>query len=120
LLADKKGLEENKCPIEYLKTLMFKVAENNFKPSDPNDWPPVDGMNDKERKNNSSIFLDAHESETGEGGSSEVSLHATVSSTLIILTENNEMYFWERIYHHSEKPGIKIREVSSLELDLAE
>ena len=104
--------------MEYLKNLVFKVAENTFKPDDPSEWPNILDMPLEERRANSSIFIDANESAHGETVDG-FTLHATVSSTLIILTDTNQMYFWERIYSHPTKPGEPMREISSLELDLA-
>ena len=74
--------------MEYLKSLMFKVAENTYKPVDPSDWPNVLDMPLEERKANSSIFIDTNESALGETVDG-FTLHATVSSTVIILTDTN-------------------------------
>ena len=114
LMAEKEGIESDICPVQYLKSLMFKVAANTYKPVDPDEWHNIEDTSEEERKNNSSIFLDVHLGETSSG----LTHFATVSSTVIILTDDNKMYFWERIYTHSVKEPL-IREVSASEVDLS-
>lgn len=99
-MADERAEIDGTCPVDYLKSLIFKVAESTFKPEDPADWPNLEDTSLEERRENASIFLNVHQSDHSETIDG-LSLHATVSSTVIIVTESNEMYFWERRYKHS-------------------
>ena len=56
-------------------------------------------MSPAERRENSSIFLNAHDCHLGDD---HYQKHATVSSTVIIITDDNKLYFWERLYKHEE------------------
>ena len=95
-----------------LKDMLFKVAECTYQPEDPSEWPPVDGYSLEERKHNSSIHLPVHEERLADGSKG---LFATISSTVVILTDDNELMFWERVYKHDV-----IRKITPLDLENAD
>jgi hypothetical protein len=75
---------------------MFKVAENTYVPTDPELWPNVVDMPAHECRDNASIYIKPHPEINSLDGT--FATHATVSSTLLIMTEDNRLHFYERVY----------------------
>lgn len=95
------------------------MAECSNKSDDPKDWPsPKDFLHPSDPKENSSIFVNSYESCSGDGSKL---YYATVSSTVILLMEDNTLHFWERLYN---LPGPTetnpVREIKEMEYKLEE
>lgn len=95
--------------IFLLKNLLFKAAECNR-----SHWDHESGTGRiKEYRNHenyehSSIFLEKHMLHSGDVKRED--LYATVSTTLVIQTDDHKLYYFERIYDHD-----KVREWSEEE-----
>ncbi|CDW89418.1 UNKNOWN [Stylonychia lemnae] len=83
--------------IQNLKNRLFKIAELNKIPTDRKDWVQIDLYNDSEAYWNSSIFLEKHEERLIDD---ELGVFATISSTVMIITDSNEIHLFERVYDH--------------------
>ena len=81
-----------------LKDLLFKAAECNRPHTSPSKWARVGKYRNHEKYEHSSIFLDRHMLHSGDPKRED--FYATVSSTLLLLTEDNTMYLFERVYDH--------------------
>jgi hypothetical protein len=77
-----KIANERSEDLEYLKSLLFKVAECSYKSPDKNDWPsPKEFIHPEDSYENSSIFVNAYESISTDGRKMH---YATVSSTVLV------------------------------------
>lgn len=76
------------------------MSECNYKPLDRANWANIDLYTDEEKYWNSSIFLDKHVEQLGHR---KRSIFATVSSTVMISNHLNELFFYERVYDHTQQ-----------------
>ena len=81
----------------HLKDMLFKIAECHKIPINQKDWVAIDQYNEEEKYWNSSIFLEEHLERLA---SDELSKFATVSSTILMVTENDQAFMYERVYKH--------------------
>ena len=100
--------------IEHLKDCMFKVMECTWKPSEKEKWPQVSTYSDEEKYENASLFCDKHYEGISNGGRG---IFATVSSTCLIVTEENELFFYERIYDHISEGVVRERTETDKEIE---
>ena len=82
-----------------LKNLLFKVAECKHAQYDPSKWAHVHCYRNHEKFEHSSIFVEKHLLYSGDTQYED--WYGTVSSTLLIQTENNFVYLFERVYDHA-------------------
>ena len=91
--------------LEILKNLLFKVAECNTAHLQPEKWAQVTCYRNHEKFEQSSIFLEPHLLHSGNAKFEDV--YATVTSTLLLLSDKDVIYMFERAYNHD-----KVREPS--------
>ncbi len=84
--------------LDLLKNLLFKVAECNK--SYHEDTKKVSYYRDHEQYEHSSIFVDKHVFHSGDLKYED--LYGTLSTTLLLFTNTNICYMFERIYDHSK------------------
>lgn len=85
--------------IVQLKDLLFKVAECKTKTKvnpPPQFWNGNEVRSPENVEFESSIFVDAHQDIQGPGF--EIALIGTVSSTLLMIDQDNTIHYYERVY----------------------
>jgi hypothetical protein len=82
-----------------LKNLLFKVAECRKSQFEPAKWAHVNSYRNQEKFEHSSIFVEKHILHSGDAKYED--WYGTVSSTLLLQTDRNLVYLFERIYDHS-------------------
>lgn len=93
----------NKHSMRDIKSLvnhLFKLAEINKIPEDRDKWVTIDLYDEHENKHNSSIFLEPHEEYLTDD---QKAIFATCSSTVMIITDDNMLHLFERVYDHKNQ-----------------
>lgn len=85
--------------LNLLKNLLFKVAECSKSHIQEEKWAKVESYRNHERYEHSSIFLEKHLLHSGDIHYEDI--YATITSSLLIQTENNTVHYYERIYDHN-------------------
>ena len=80
--------------------MLFKVAECTYKSKEPINWAQIDLYTEEEKLENSSIFLTNHKEHLADGSLTDF---ATVSSTVVLIDNDNTIHFYERVYDHSHE-----------------
>eukprot|EP00347_Sterkiella_histriomuscorum_P011688 403371488 len=86
--------------VRSLVNHLFRLAEINKIPEDKERWVQIDLYDDHERKHNSSIFLEPHEEILQND---QKAIFATCSSTVMIITDDQMLHLFERVYDHSNQ-----------------
>jgi hypothetical protein len=79
------------------------VAECKKSQYEPAKWALVNTYRNHEKFEHSSIFVEKHLLHSGDSRYED--WYGTVSSTLLIQTERNHVYFFERLYDHERERG---------------
>ncbi len=100
--------------LELLKDLLFKVAECSQSNFEPHKRANIKTYKNHEQYEQSSIFVEKHLLHSGDLQYED--WYGTVSTTILLLSNDNTAYLFERVYDHTQtrEPSLRDLEIGNL------